>query len=369
MNRMLACRTCNVAPLMGIGALLIITAVSDGNARANAVDEFIRNEMAERHIPAISLLVARDGRILKHEAYGTANLETHAPMTRTTAAPLLSILKSFDAVAVMMLMEGGRLTLDDRVAQHLPDIPATWSSVTVRQCLAHTAGMRSVENVPGFFERIEPTNPSRTEIINLVGQLPLGAAPGERWSYNNTAYMLLEMLIEKISGRAYADFLRERVLKGLSHTTLLTRDSPVPKEITGYTWADERLVAVPPPKRVVFDNLRSTPDDLRKWMEALVQGRLVRASSLELMWSPAKLNDGSEVKLPIASGSYGLGWNLLNDARGRRVVASWGGPAFGFFAWLGYVPDDRLTVIVLANSDAAKMGSHQIVAGIARHFM
>lgn len=331
--------------------------------RADDVDDFIRKTMAERHLPGLSLAVTRDGRMLKQAAYGQVDVESKAPLTVSTALPILSATKSFTAVAVMMLVEDGKLRLDDRISLYLTNLPTQWEPVTIRQCLTHTAGIRSFEALPGYFRRIEPTHPTEADLLKLMETLPLDFTPGDRWSYCNTGYLLLGMLIETISGRPYAEFVAERIFKPatLGSTRVLEGDTPAGGRRQGYTWRDGRIVKVP-----AFDlglvksigSIESTAGDLAEWMEAVAAGGLLRPASLELMWSPAKLKAGSEVK------SYGLGW-WISDYRGHPVVSAIGGPALGFFACISYLPADRLSVVCLANSDAAGAAGQKIVRDIA----
>jgi len=355
------------------GRSFTVTLLIAATVGVQEIDDFVQSTMTERHLPGVSLAVARNGRILKHAAYGQTDIEHGGAITVSTILPVLSVAKSFTAVAVMMLMEDGKLRLDDRIANHLPDLPAAWQAVTIRQCLTHTAGMRSFERVPGYFEEIQPTNPSRSDLIKRLAPLPLDSPPGERWSYNNTAYVLLAGVVEKASGQTYPEFLQKRIFDSahLSSTGIPTRKTPPRSSIRGYTWRDSRFVEIPRayPLNVTLEGvgaLESTSGDLMRFIAALVEGQLLRRSSLDQMWSTAKLNDGSDVK--TIYGSYALGW-WVSEHLGHRMISAIGGPGLGGFASVSYFPDNQLTVVLLTNSDAASFTSLGISREIAGRYL
>jgi D-alanyl-D-alanine carboxypeptidase len=345
-------------------ACVVLAPGSTAVAAADELDEFVRRTIDERHVPDLSLAVARSGRLVRQSVYRSGE---GAPPGVGTALPVLSATKSFTAVAVMILAEGGKLSVEDRLGDHLPDLPVAWGPVTIRQCLAHTAGICSFERLPDYFQRVEPTNPSEAELIGLLARLPLDFPPGERWSYNNTGYLLLGMVIEKVSGEPYAEFLRRRIFEpaGLRSTRVLAPEADGRAAATGHTWRDGRVVEVPFTARTVFKSvgsIESTTDDLIAWVDAVAGGRLVRPPSVELMWSPARLKDGSEVK------TCAHGW-WLTEHLGRRAVAAVGGPALGFYTCATYFPDDRLTVVVRANSDSLGPAATAVTREAARLYL
>jgi D-alanyl-D-alanine carboxypeptidase len=179
-------------------------------ARADKVDAFIRGRMASDHVPGVSVAVVRNGKVVLARGYGLANVELAVPATPDTVYQLASVTKQFTATAVMMLVEAGKIGLDDKITKYLDGLPTAWGDVRIRQLLSHTSGIKSYTSVPDFFKTARKDY-AKEEILKLVADAPLDFPPGERWSYSNTGYFLLGMLIEKVTGKAYGAFLHERI--------------------------------------------------------------------------------------------------------------------------------------------------------------
>jgi D-alanyl-D-alanine carboxypeptidase len=200
---------------------------------------------------------------------------------------------------------------------------------------------------------------TQREIVNLVAKEPPEFAPGEKWSYNNTGYFLLGMLIEKITGKKYGEFLDERIFKPLSMTQSRVNDlhAVIPNRAQGYTWDGKELrngEYVSPTQPFSAGMLVSTVDDLLKWDAALLTESLLKKSTLEQMWTPTRLSKGGE-------SDYGFGWSVGKE-NGHRIVGHGGGIP-GFSTQLSRYVDDNLTVIVLTNSDNGNAGA--LARGIA----
>lgn len=203
------------------------------------VNAYVQEQILTRHIPCLSLAVARDGTIIYAKGYGMANLELSVPATEKTNFPIYSITKSFTAMAMMMLVEDGSISLEEPISKYLSDLPASWNPITIRQLLNHTGGIRS------FGDSSEPPckvgkeiYDSRADVLKEVSCLPLDFAPGERWVYGGTDYFLLGMLIEKLSGKTYEQFVRERIFApmGMNETRMVSYTELVPNRADGYTW-------------------------------------------------------------------------------------------------------------------------------------
>ena len=314
--------------------------------------------MQKRHFPGVSIAVVRDGQVVCSKGYGLANVELSVPATEKTVYQLASVTKTFTAAAIMMLIEEGKLTLDDKISKHLTDLPKAWESVTVRHLLNHTSGIKSYTSVRDFIKTARKDF-SHREILDLVAKEPMDFGPGEKWQYNNTGYFLLGMLIDKVSGTTYGEFLTERIFKPLDMTQTRTNDlhAIIPNRAQGYEWEGGVLrngEYVSPTQPFSAGMLVSSVSDLVKWDAALVPEKLLKKSTLDQMWTPTKTSKGGMA-------DYGFGWQV-DKVNGHRLIAHGGGIP-GFSTQLSRYPDDRLTVIVLTNAGNGSAGA--LAQGIA----
>lgn len=312
------------------------------SALADSVDDYVVSQMQKRHIPGLSLAVIKDGKIVKMRGYGLASVELSAPATENSVYQIGSLTKTFTATAVMMLAEDGRLGLDDKVTAHLSGLPAAWDGVTIRHLLTHTSGLVP-DPVPWSLETVGRPY-TREELLKLITGAPLQFPPGTMYRYANSDYYLLALLIEKVSGKSYGEFLSERIFEPLGMTATRVNDPSevVPGRVNGYGWEHDRF-NVPPPihpsQTLGAGNLLSTVADLAKFDAAMTAGRLLKKTSLDEMWTPAKVN-GFET-------GYGLGWNVY-DYRGHKIVGH-GGNTPGFASQFSRYVGDAATVILLCN--------------------
>lgn len=319
--------------------LSITCAAQDGVS--TKIDDFIRVEMQTQKIPGVAVAVVKDGKIMLARGYGLANVEHQVPVKTETIFQSGSTGKQFTATAVMMLVEEGTLSLDDKITKYFSDAPETWTNITIRHLLSHTSGMT---DYPQDFDlRRDYTE---DELYQRIKPIPLAFQPGEKWSYSNLAYVMLGILIHKVSGKFYGDFLQERVFKPLemSTTRVISEADIVPNRAAGYRVANGQLKNqdwVSPTLNTTADGaLYLTVYDMAKWDAALYTEKLLKKSSLEQMWTPVKLNDGK-------THQYGFGW-AIGEMRGHRIVEH-GGAWQGFKAHISRYVDDKLTVIVFAN--------------------
>lgn len=311
------------------------------------VDAFVREKMTANHIPGLSLAVVRDGKIILAKGYGMANLELSVPANEKTAFAIYSITKPFTAMATMMLVEEGKISLEDPISKYLKDLPAAWNPVTVRQLLNHTSGIKSFQE-SSFDSKDLMRDYTPAEIIKLTANFPLDFPSGERWEYNNTGYFLLGMLIEKVSQKSYEQFLRERIFAPLEmrDTRLENSAELIPNRADGYTWQNNgfrNAVRISPTISFSVAGLVSTVLDLAKWDAALYTEKLLKKTTLEQMWTYTELNNG-EIE---TNGGLGFG---LTPFRGHKRVGHSGGAA-GFATTITRLIDDKITVIVLTNAD------------------
>ena len=325
---------------------------------ATKVEEYIRSEMVSQQIPGVSLAVIRNGEIVLARGYGLANIEHQVPVKPETIFQSGSMGKQFTATAVMILVEEGKLSLDDKITKYFTDTPAAWNNITVRHLLTHTSGMT---DYPRDFDlRLDYTE---DELVQRIKTIPLAFEPGAKWSYSNLAYVMLGVLIHKVSGKFYGDFLQERVFKPLGMTTarVISETDIVLNRAAGYRLVNGQLKNqewVSPSLNTTADGaLYLTVYDMAKWDAALYGEKLLKRTSLEEMWTPVKLNDGK-------THGYGFGW-ALGEVRGHRFVEH-GGAWQGFKAQISRYVDDKLTVVVFANQISANPA--KIAHGVAGLF-
>ena len=326
-------------------ALVLIVALlaSPVAVRADAVDEFLETHMKRHQIPGLSLAICRDGQLVRAKGYGLANVELDVPVKPETVFQSGSVGKQFTAMAVMMLVDEGKLGLDDPLAKHFPGAPATWKGITVRHLLTHTSGIKDWEGKTDLDYRKDYTE---DELVKIAMKLRPDFAPGTQWSYSNTGYVLLGVLVRKASGKFYGDFLTERVFSplGMASTRVISESDIVKNRAAGYTLAKDELQNqewVSPSLNTTADGaLYVTALDLAKWDAALQARRFLKPESYAAMWSPVKLSSG-------ATYPYGFAWGL--DVQRGEPVVEHGGSWQGFRTAIVRYPGRKLTVIVLAN--------------------
>jgi len=200
---------------------------------ADPVDDFVLKEMNERLIPGLAVAVLKDGIVLKQQAYGVANVEFDVPVTTSTLFALASLTKTFTSAAILSLVEEQNFALDDSVVELLPQLPKAWSPVTIRHCLSHTSGLPDSVTTPGGGDEIADT---QDEVLRKLAVMPF-KSPGESVSYNQTGYMLLKMIIERVSGKKFELFLEDGFFKpfGMSNTRFGDYRDLIPRRVSIYT--------------------------------------------------------------------------------------------------------------------------------------
>lgn len=346
--------------VVALCAALVLAEFARAELNAD-VDTYVEAQRVEQKIPGVALLVVKDGQIVKSQGYGLANVEHQVPVTNETIFQSGSMGKQFTAAGVMLLVEDGKLALDDVVNKYLESAPQPWQAITVRHLLSHTAGLG---DYPKSFDL--KRDYTEDELLSAIYASKLAFEPGESWSYSNLGYVTLGILIHKVSGKFYGDFLDERIFRplGMTATRIISESEVVPHRSAGYRLVDGKLAN----QEWVSPTMNSTADgslyfnlvDLAKWDAALAGEQLLRKSSLDAMWTPIVLTSGKPSKE-----RYGFGWSL-EDVRGHRVVQH-GGAWQGFTTFIIRFPNDRLSVVVLTNLSAkdskpGKIARH--VAGI-----
>lgn len=355
MSRILAFVLTAAVQLAPLHAQSSQTARSGAGAR-DTVDRIIAADMARMHVPGVSLAVVRAGKLIKAEGYGVADLEHNIPVTPATVFKIGSVSKQFLATGIMLLVQDGRLSVDDPVSKHFAGAPESWSGITLRHFLTHTSGV--LREGPAFDAmKVQPDS----IVIRSAFAAPLEFAIGSKYQYCNVCYFTLADVIARVSGKPWDVFLAERVFRPLEMraTRVTTTTELVPHRARGYAWQDSGYV-----NSLEFLALRpsgaflSTVLDLAKWDAALYEDRVLTKSSREAMWQPVRLTGG-------AAFGYGFGWQL--DSVDGHWRVHHGGALPGFRAEMARFPNDSLTVIVLTNADGAR--PDQIARDVARIYL
>ena len=354
-------------------ALLFVTGVlaqaREGDPTSAQVDIVVEAQRKAQKIPGVSLAVCHDGKIVKASGYGVANVEWHIPVTPETIFQTGSVGKQFTATAVMMLVEEGKLGLDDKIAKFIPEAPVTWNDVTVRSVLTHTSGIADYggeEDTMGKGVINFRKDYTEEELVQVFAKMPKDFPAGEKWGYSNTGYVLLGVIIHRVTGKFYGDFLQDRIFKplGMTSTRIISEADIVSRRSSGYRLVNGELKN----QEWVSPTLNTTADgalytnvlDLAKWDSALYTTKLIKRSSLDAMWTPARLTSGKTYP-------YGFGWDLASK-KGHRAV-SHDGAWQGFTMSMSRYLDERLTVIVMTNLDSDNSTPEKIADEVARIFL
>ena len=308
-----------------------------------SIDEYLQARIEEHHIPALSVAIVRDGETLVARAHGVANLEWDAAATPDTSFQLASVTKLLTATLLMALVEDGAVRLDASVLEYLPDAPESWAAITLRHLASHTSGIP--DNVG--------TVASVAEAVEAAAQLPVLHMSGEKVRYGLLDFTVLTQVLETVTGKDFQSLLRDRLLTPLQLTstrfdnTTELSDQPVrvsdvvPHRASIYEWEGQAQRAYSflfPAWTYSAGGLLSSAADLARWAAALDGGDFLRPDSLEQMWTPQRLTDGT-------NGPFGVGW-IVDEHRGDKVTGHSGGPAL---ADIVRFPDKKLTIIVLTN--------------------
>jgi CubicO group peptidase (beta-lactamase class C family) len=351
-------RLAGVNHLAGLLVVILLTAAtcaaqatSTENLTAR-VDEYL-NELVKQNRFSGSILIARDGHVLMRKGYGMANYETDVPNTPQTKFRLGSITKQFTAVAIMMLQERGKLSVQDSICKYVPECPAAWQPVRIHHLLTHTSGIWNLTNSPDYRKTMSlPSTP--TETIARFKDKPLDFTPGERFNYSNSGYILLGYLVEKVSGQTYEAFLRENIFEPLKmmNTGYDNPNTVLKNRASGYSMRTGNLTnALYLDMTIPFaaGALYSTVEDLYLWDQSLYTEKLVKQKTLDAVFTPFKSN-------------YGYGF-AIEKRFGLRNITH-GGAINGFTSFISRFPDERATIIVLNNIDNVAPG--QIASRLTR---
>jgi CubicO group peptidase (beta-lactamase class C family) len=349
-------------------ALVACTAHARGQAPASAPPEvaitkargIVESAMARTLAPGAQIAVSRGGRLVWSESFGCADLELDVPVGKATRLRIGSVSKPLTAAAIGVLVEEGRLDLDAPVQKYVPDFPKKAWPITTRQLAGHIAGVRHYEGRE--FSIRDHYDSVRAGLV-VFEKDALLFEPGTKFSYSSYGWNLVSAVIEGASGESFLAFMDKRVFgpAGMAHTSADQVTPIIPGRARFYT-RDEATGAVINAD-FVDNSLKwagggflSTAEDLVRFANALLEGRLVKPETVRLLWTSMKTNDGKDT-------DYGIGWTVDRDAKGRRRVRHSGG-AQGGTANLVIYPEERLVVALLVNSDESFTGRTPAIAEV-----
>jgi CubicO group peptidase (beta-lactamase class C family) len=311
------------------------------------VDAAVTDVLKSTGAPSASVAVVKDGQLAYTHAYGLANVETKTPATPAMRYSVGSVSKQFAASAILLLAEEGKLALDDKVEKYVPGL-TRGGDVTLRQLLSMTSGYQDYWPqdyvMPGMLKPVTPE-----EIVSRWAKIPLDFEPGTAWQYSNTNYVIVGLVVQKVSGQPLFDFLQQRIFSKLGMTTIQNIDEGAlgPSDAARYTRVATAPVR-PAPKEgrgwiFAAGELAMTASDLAKWDISLIQQSVLKPESYRALETETLLANG-------AGTGYGLGVSV-RMAGGHRLIAHTG-EVSGFTAYNGVYPDDKIAVVVLVNLDA-----------------
>lgn len=310
-----------------------------------------------------AVLVARNGVPVFRRAFGLANREWGVPNTPDTRFRIGSITKQFTATAILQLAEAGKLSVGDAVSKYYPEAPPAWSGIAIRHLLTHTSGIPSFTNIPHFFDEQARLDRTPEEIIKLTRDEPLEFAPGSKYAYDNTGYVILGYIIEKVSGERYADYIQHHILDpvGMKSSGYDVSETLIPKRAAGYSRdkdkdknqvINSRFIAMTEP--YAAGSLYATVDDMLVWDQALYAAKILTPASLQAMFTDY-------------GHGYGFGWVIGTQYGHSRVLHA--GGINGFITRFDRYPRDKLTVLVFSNEDYAPASVAHIADSLAAVYL
>ncbi len=314
----------------------------------------------KQDMPGAAVLAVQKGKIVLRKGYGLADMELNVPMRPDMVFRIGSITKQFTSAGIMMLVEEGKVKLNDLITVYLPDYPLKAKKVKVRHLLNHTSGIKSYTSMPEFGKMMR-TDMEVEKLIDVFKDQPYDFEPGEKYLHNNSGYILLGAIIEKVSGQKYADFIKKRIFDkaGMKNSFYGSPASIIRNRAKGYSITEDGVknssylsMTLP----YAAGSLLSTVDDLYKWNRWLNAGKLISKESLKKVYKKTKLNNGEEI-------GYAFGFMNI-DFNGFKEIHH-GGGINGFITNKLYIPEEDIFVVVLTNSAGNKISPQFVSQWIA----
>ena len=313
------------------------------------IDSAVRAAIEARQIPGLQIAVVKYGLILKKGNYGFANLEDRVPVTDSTIFSIASMTNSFTCAGILLLMEDGKLSLDDSIGKYMDSLPDSWKNITLRQLMNHTAGLwNDWENEDDNFFYTKTTD---SAFLAAFKNSPLKFQPGQGFSYSCGPF-ILGLIIARVSGETYPDFMKHRIFDklGMTNSCINDADSIIPNRAEGYTLSDHKIIhgrhisAVAQSRGDV--GVLTTVTDMLKWYTALQDSSLLKQSSIDMMFAPSLLNDSSKT-------AYGFGW-FVGPYRDHLLITEDGAFRTGYSSVIDIFPEDHVCIVILSNRNGAE---------------
>jgi len=354
--------------LITIGALaffLIASIEAYGQTVEEKIDFLIKAKLPP-YGSGITAIIVQKGKTIYHRAFGKADVELDVDMRPDQVMPIGSITKQFTACAVLKLAEEGKLNLDDEITKYLPGYPTQGQKITIEHLLTHTSGIKSYTDLPEWTAEFWKKDLTPAEMIDFFKRDQLDFMPGEKFYYSSTNYFLLGVIIEKVSGKSYGEYISDNFFKplGMNQSRYDSQSAIIPGRASGYelsgrTLRNARPISASQP--FAAGSLLSTVADLAKWYRAVFSHRVISAESLKKAHTAHRLKDGS-------STGYGFGW-IIAERFGKPTVEH-GGAMSGFQAKDLYFPEEDLFLAMFSNClcfkpDALVQQMAAIVLGVS----
>lgn len=325
--------------------LLLSFQTTAAQAYDKKIDSLILTGFSKQNEPGGAFLATKKGKVVYRKAFGKANLELDVPMTPDHVFQIGSMTKQFTAVAILMLEQQGKLNVNDPVSKYIKDYPSG-DKITIHHLLTHTSGIKDFTKMKAL-STIAQKEMKPEMMVDFFKNEPVDFAPGEKFEYNNSGYVVLGYIIELVSGQTYEDFIKKNIFEkaGMSHSYYATDRLLIPKRAYGYHqkeygFVNKTMISFSVP--FSSGSLMSTVDDMLKWQQALNQNTLLNVAETQKAFQKYRLNNGEEF-------TYGYGWHLkdINGTPDREH----GGSVFGFKSMGVYIPSEDIYVIGFSNCD------------------
>jgi D-alanyl-D-alanine carboxypeptidase len=351
-------RICNALALVTLYVLPGIAQDINTNAALKSADGYIALQTAKGSFQG-AILVGIDGKIVFEKGYGFANEEWTIPNSPSTEYRIFSMTKQFTGACILLLEERGLLNVQDPISKYVSDLPQPWQPITLHQLLTHTSGIANYPDMTPRAKEFDRLGATPREMLEVAATKPLEFTPGTKLTYSNTGYILLGMVIEKVSGHTYADFLKKNIfdLLGMEHSGYDDQSRILKNRASGYSMRDGQVINAEFGDMTVpfaAGGIYSTVEDVFRWNEALaVPGRLLTAHSLKQMFTVYPET--------TAYGGQNYGYGVVIAHRFGKLLYYHGGGWNGFESVLQRYPAEHLCIVVLANTDHANpvdIGDH-----------
>ena len=326
------------------------------------ISELIRRQIEREHLAGVAVCVLERGTPVYSEAFGYADWSTSRRLTKDTPFQIASLSKQFAAASIMLLVREGAIKLDDKISQHMDQLPSAWNDITIRQLLSHSSGIKDYVEFPNIRQDYQ-VDLERDEILERIYSYPLDFEPGTDFKYSNSGYLIVGHLIEEVAGIEYSEFLNKRVFAplGMDHSRLEPLQNKDNHRAIGHDYADGEFnhsTYNSPAWAFAAGGILSSLNDLAKWDAAIDKCTILTKEELSTVWQPQRINEKES--------EFGLAWMVRPAPGGKTFVYHFGNKP-GFSVSMARLVEDRVTIIVLSNRTEGK--SQQILDSVGKIWM